>query len=158
MEINDVDGFEDAEEARELLRTPAQRRAALGIDKFLTSQKPQPWRRKALQAGQKAKGEARKAPRKATLGVIRNFASQGYSAAQAFPMSAVPKSGSKAAPKSKRTAAEIKKARLQQALARKRQKDREKAAAEAQAAEDEGKLKQQSLQAAWQDCRFLQNI
>ena len=158
MEVNDVEGFEGAVEAKELLRTPAQRREALGLDKFLTSQKADPGRQKRRQTGRKVRADARAAARKGTLGGIRKLKDEGYSLAQAFEMSVTPKVGSKSAPKKKLTLSESRNAKVLKALAKKRARDRGKAAAQAQAAEDEEAVQQQSLEAAWQDSCFLRHI
>ena len=154
MEINDIEGIEGLEEAKQLLRTPAQRRQELGLDKYLTSQKPDAARQKKRQQGRKDRAAVRAESRKGALTAVRELRSQGYSAAQACQMTVVPKVGSKKVKKSKLLKVEIKKQRVMQALAKKREKARAKADAEAKAAEDAEALKHQSDDKAWQDSRF----
>eukprot|EP00959_Pyramimonas_sp_CCMP1952_P185326 3875191-Pyramimonas_sp.AAC.1 len=73
-------------------------------------------------------------------------------------MSVTPKVGNESAPKAKLTKAPLKKQRLQKAIQAQLPKSRAKAAEGAQAAEDEGRLKQQSEEAAWLGRSFIENI
>ena len=95
FEVNEVEGLEGLGEARELLKTPQEMRRERGLDRFLTSQKPDKSKcqKRKMKMGEKFK--ARVEARKRMLKGMRALQLEGYSTAQAASMSIVSKVGSK---------------------------------------------------------------
>ena len=153
MVINSSEGLEGLSEAKELLKTPQQRRAELGIDKFLTSQKPNKNRAQRRVDRRKLRAEAKVQGKKDALANIRKLTDEGYSRGQAYHQSVIPSVGTKKVKKAKMLKSEAKRLRLLGALRKKRETATKKAEAKAEADGDAAAQAKTAEVRAFEDSR-----
>ena len=153
MVINSSEGLEGLSEAKELLKTPQQRRADLGLDKYLTSQKPNKNRAQRRIDRRQLKAEAKVQGKKDALQNIRKLTDQGYSVGQAYHQSVIPTVGTKKVKKAKLLKSEAKRLKLLGALRKKHQKSKEKAEEKAEADGDAAALAKAAEVRAFEDSR-----
>ena len=153
MVINSSEGLEGLSEAKELLKTPQQRRADLGLDKYLTSQKPNKNRAQRRIDRRQLKAEAKVQGKKDALQNIRKLTDQGYSVGQAYHQSVIPTVGTKKVKKAKLLKSEAKRLKLLGALRKKHQKSQKQAEAKAEADGDAAAQAKAAEVRAFEDSR-----
>ena len=153
MVIASSEGLEGLSDAKELLKTPAQRRAELGLDKYLTSQKPSKARVQRRTDRRKLRAQAKVQGKQAALENIRKLTGDGYSIGQAYKQTVIPSVGNKKVKKAKLLKSEAKRLKMLGALRKKRERSTKQAEAKAEAEGDAAAQAKAAQVRAFEDSR-----